>query len=300
MGQRLRKFFVLSVLLCFVLWPHPARAEGPHRAGLIVVYAPDDVYSVCVTFNEPELTGVDLLRRAGLRVIGAASPGMGEAICKIGAVGCDFPGEECFCQCSGTPCAYWSYWYWEKGTWVYSGKGAGNRKVHDGDIDAWVWGDGKAKPPMPRFEGSCASLGVPAPTATKRPLTPTPRITPTPQVAATGTPLPTATQAAQRTNTPLEFCSATATCSPTRPPTLTPLPTSTPEATLTVSPEASSGSPSLSPTSISGVQPSGRNELETSQQRSAGSQYGAFVGLALFLLLLIGCAVYLRKRQSLH
>lgn len=295
--RMLRTSLILSVLL-FVCLPCSTLAEGPHRAGLIVVYAPNNVYSTCVTFSEPELTGAELLRRAGLRVVGSASPGMGEAICKIENTGCDFPAEDCFCQCSGAPCTYWSYWYWEKGTWVYSGKGAGSRKVRDGDIDAWVWGDGKVKPPMPNF-GSCVSLAVRTPTAMQGALTMTSTATSTPQPTETNTPLPTVTAIPQQTNTPLAVQSTTATHSPTKAlVTLTPLSTSTPVPTPTI---LSQTSPSLSLPSSSNTpenQASGEDMLSSTQQHTARRGYGAFIALVVVLLVLIGCAVYIRKRRS--
>jgi hypothetical protein len=136
-----------------------------------VVYGPDNVYSTCVTFGEAELPGAELLRRTGLRVVSWVLPGQGEAICKIGSTGCDFPGVECFCQCLSTPCRYWSYWYWQNGQWVYSGRGAGNRMVRDGGLDAWVWGDGNSQPPAIGSGSLCR--GIPpepaAPTATGAP-----------------------------------------------------------------------------------------------------------------------------------
>jgi len=114
------------------------QAQGANRAGLVVVYAQGSVFQTCVSFSEAELPGADLLRRGvgSNLVIGSVSPGIGEAICKIDDVGCIFPGEQCFCQCLGDPCIYWSYWNWKDGDWVYSGKGAGTRVVRHGDIDA--------------------------------------------------------------------------------------------------------------------------------------------------------------------
>ncbi len=123
------------------------RAEQPSRAGLVVVYAPDDVRTSCVTFDAAEVTGLELLQRSGLAIIQAGTTGVGDTVCKIDAVGCDFPGEHCFCQCLSTPCTFWSYWYWQDGEWTFSQRGAALRRVSDGAVDAWVWGDGQTPPP---------------------------------------------------------------------------------------------------------------------------------------------------------
>jgi hypothetical protein len=123
------------------------RADAPSRAGLVIVYAPDDVRTTCVTFDSDEVTGLELLQRAGLDVIQAGTAGVGASVCKIDAVGCDYPGEHCFCQCLSTPCTFWSYWYWQNGDWAFSQWGASSRRVTDGAVEAWVWGDGQTPPP---------------------------------------------------------------------------------------------------------------------------------------------------------
>ena len=300
MSQRiLWVLLLLSAFLLFVPLPYPAFAEGPHRAGLIVVYGPDNVYSTCVTFSEAELPGTELLRRAGLRVVSLASPGMSEAICKIGNIGCDFPGEECFCQCLGTPCTYWSYWYWEKGDWVYSGKGAGSRKVRDGDVDAWVWGEGNVKPPMPNFEASCVPLPA-RHTATRRPPTPVPTATDTPQPTVTNTPPPIVTRVPQQTNTPSRVYPETSTCSPTNTlvATSTPRSTPTPVSTLSASSQGSPYPMFLSPSDMPEAQTPGADVPVSPQRYAARTNYGAFVVLALVLLLLVGYAAYVRKRRE--
>ncbi|MHB1294545.1 MAG: hypothetical protein ACYC4R_06070 [Anaerolineae bacterium] len=148
MPKLLRTFSLCLLLLAaFGVLPQSARAQDPNRAGVVVVLSPDRVITQCVSFSESQLTGAELLRRAGLRVVTSQSGGIGETICKVEDTGCDFPGQDCFCQCPGATCNYWSYWYWENGDWVYSGRGASNRQVVNGGLDAWVWGDGKTKPP---------------------------------------------------------------------------------------------------------------------------------------------------------
>lgn len=222
---------IILALLWLTSWfgapaSEPAQAQGANRAGLIVVFGPNNVLQTCIAFEESEIPGAELLRRAGLNVIGQVSPGIGEAICKIENVGCNFPAQHCFCQCMGAPCVYWSYWYWENGAWIYSGRGAGTRMVRNGGIDAWVWGNDQTTPPNIAFEQLC------------QPPTSTPAPTNTPQPTATDTPQPTATETPSPTETP----QPTETPWPTEtslPPTETAEPTSTetPEPTWTSTPQ---------------------------------------------------------------
>lgn len=132
------------------------RADDAPRAGLVLVYGPDDVQTLCIRLDVPEITGMELLERAGLPVIQESTAGVGSTVCKIDAVGCDFPGEHCFCQCLGTPCSFWSYWYWQDGDWVFAQRGATTRRVRDGAIEAWVWGDGQTSPPIIDPAAICA------------------------------------------------------------------------------------------------------------------------------------------------
>ena len=122
----------------------------------MLVYGPDDVQTLCIRLDVPEITGMELLERAGLPVIQESTAGVGSTVCKIDAVGCDFPGEHCFCQCLGTPCSFWSYWYWQDGDWVFAQRGATTRRVRDGAIEAWVWGDGQTSPPIIDPAAICA------------------------------------------------------------------------------------------------------------------------------------------------
>jgi len=125
---------------------YPALAQEPgNRAGLIIEYGPDRAETLCVTFAEDSITGSDLLLRSGLSV-GMQSGGLGVQVCQIEDVGCEPGREPCWCQCLSSPCAYWTYFQWKDGAWAYAPLGATRRAVHDGDVDAWVWGDGKTAP----------------------------------------------------------------------------------------------------------------------------------------------------------
>jgi hypothetical protein len=280
-----RALLLLALLSPFLLGGWPARAVQANRAGLIVVYGTGNTFSTCVSFSEAGLSGAELLRRAGLTVI-SQSTWQGEAICKINTVGCNVP-TQCFCQCPGNPCVYWGYWVLQGGNWVYSGMGASSRIVHNGDVDAWVWGNDSTTPPALGLDVLCAAAQaatitptvtrtpLPTFTATAAPATATLSPTPTPTgvpptathtgVPATPTPTsvslyapPTQTAIAQATQTALagptstpwsayDSMTSTPVPSSTPGPTDTPLPTATLTETPSPTPEADAATPSLTP-----------------------------------------------------
>ena len=172
-------------------------AQGPNRAGIVVSFD-NTTRSACIEFEEQEISGAELLNRAGFDVVAAGS-GRGAAVCMIDDVGCADPND-CWCQCHGATCRYWAYFTLEDGNWLYSAVGASQRKVHDGDVDGWTWGLGAAgsaaKPASTTFEEICPEE-IPQPPVTPPPAAPTmPEVGPTTTAveAATTTPLsPTAT-----------------------------------------------------------------------------------------------------------
>jgi hypothetical protein len=116
-------------------------AQAGSRAALVVVHADGSVRMACVSFDEPQLTGAQLLSRSGFQYSEDAGNAMGIMICSIDGEGCDFPQSSCLCRCE-TPgeCTYWSYFNrTNEGGWVYSPLGPSGRAVADGDVDAWVW-----------------------------------------------------------------------------------------------------------------------------------------------------------------
>lgn len=228
-----RLLLALAGLLCLLGPFSTVRADQSNRAGLIVVFPEGEPFAACVEFPEAELAGAEVLRRSGLRIVAAYNPGLGEAICKIEDLGCDFPGDDCFCECQGTPCNFWAYWYWQDGDWVYSGRGASNRTLRDGDMDAWVWGDGETQPPLLDFAALCApptetatATIEPTDTATATPVPPTETSTLVPTATETPTTQPAAPSAGERQ--PLPTSTETTTVLATATPSRTPTHTSTP------------------------------------------------------------------------
>ncbi|MHB9033035.1 MAG: hypothetical protein ACYC6L_08305 [Anaerolineae bacterium] len=301
-----------------------SQAQGSNHASLVVVFGTNDVFNSCVSFSEPEISGVDLLKRAGLTLLSQQVAGVGESVCKIEEVGCNYPGEACFCKCLGSPCSYWSYWTWNAGEWIYSGRGASQTMVQPGSIQAWVWGDGQTQPPVVGPQGVCGGGGLqqaatetpvqptdaggynPYPeqtlansTATYAPAeTPIPSLTPQSYPAATGS-APTATAGTSApSSTPAQAvtaASAAASPSSTIPPaTAAALATRTLQAlTATTRPDRSASVVARAATNaaLTGVPPVTPGAIE---RRS----YWAFLGIALLLAALIGYVLLVRRQRA--
>lgn len=171
-----------TLLLWLLLATGVALAQEPdlQQAGLIIVGEQGAITTVCVTFTEPELTGLSLMERAGA-ALKVRSGGGGTAICEINGLGC--PATDCFCQCKTAPCQYWSYFHRQTdGTWSYSARGADSWPILAGAVDAWVWGDGTVSPP----DLSVAEICAPVVNST-----PVPAMTPSPELPLETLPLET-------------------------------------------------------------------------------------------------------------
>lgn len=180
----------LGVLLLAVPPASPLSAQGPHRAALVVDFGDGRVLVRVVAFSEEAISGVELLQRSGLDVALMGGLG-GMALCAVEGVGCPPTPQDCFCQCRGGECRYWAYFVLQGGTWVYSSTGASGRLLRDGDVDGWVWGDGRTPPPLRTWEEiyALAPTEGPAPASpaipTDAPLLPSPRPTALPAFSPT-------------------------------------------------------------------------------------------------------------------
>ena len=244
------------LLLTALLVPVPATAQEPtyHRAGLVVVHGDGQVVTRCVTFVGAEITGIDLLARSGLAATFSPFGGLGYGVCAIDGEGC--AAQDCFCQCQGSPCAYWTYSHRQPdGAWAISGLGASAWMLRDGDVDGWVWGDGSTTPPTLAFAAICPASATPA--SASGASSPIPGATPTP-VATTPAPIASPT-------------SAVPTAPPITSPTLSP---STPSPTVT--PTATASAPTLAATTIP--------EIPAVASANPPTNYFLFAGLALSLL----------------
>jgi len=130
-------------------------SQATGRAVFVVGYPDGSFTTTCVRFEGAEISGEALLRTSGVPVAMDTTNPMGPLVCSIGDQGCDFPGEACLCACRGTGgCSYWAYLNWRPPDgWSYGVQGAGQRRLSDGDMDAWIWleralpGDDLPRPP---------------------------------------------------------------------------------------------------------------------------------------------------------
>ena len=128
--MRIRKtrFCLLGVLIVLALWAigdvGVMHADGPQRVGLVVDFGDGRVETTCVTFEEAEITGMDVLLRAGYEVVTGYGGG---AVCQINGRGC--PSSNCLgCHPTGDGgWIYWAYFHLEDGHWSYSQLGAAAR-----------------------------------------------------------------------------------------------------------------------------------------------------------------------------
>ena len=137
--------------------------QQDNRAALVIRFGEDRVETFCVPFDEEEITGYELLQRSGLAVE-VEEVGMGVSVCRVTELGCS--ANNCFCQCQGGACEYWSYWLLRDGQWQYAVAGPSLSEVQHGDVQGWSWGAGSVSeaiaPPEMTFEEVC----IPEPVAT--------------------------------------------------------------------------------------------------------------------------------------
>jgi hypothetical protein len=152
------------LLLAACRAPEPATAMVSGRAGLIVGHGDGSFSATCVGFEGSDIRGEDLLRASGLAFSLDSGNALGSLVCSIAGEGCAFPDEACLCRCRGAgPCSYWAYFNWDADNgWVYAVQGATLRRLHDGDMDAWIWldralaaGDVPVPPAEMTFETVC-------------------------------------------------------------------------------------------------------------------------------------------------
>jgi len=216
----------------------PARADGTHRVALIVMHGDGSTTPRCVSFSEDGISGAEVLRRAGLNVRFTSYAGFGAGVCAIDGKGCPLEGQDCFCQCPGSTCNYWSYWHWRDGRWQYSQVGAEGYQAHNGDVEGWIWGDAKSTPPAIPFDQICEPPTAVPPTDTPIPPTNTPAPPTHTPAPPTHTPAPPTHTPAPPTHTPVPPATNTAvpaTLTPV-PPTHTPIPTNAGPPTATIVP----------------------------------------------------------------
>ncbi len=320
-----RRVCILLLPLCLLaLLPVRGQAQdGPNRAGLVVQYGDGSVTTICVSFAEDQITGLELLARSGLPYI-VQQAGIGAAVCKIGNDGCNYPAEDCFCKRDGTRSIYWAYQTLVEGSWRYSNLGVSNTRVRNGDVQGWAWGVGDTNqgtlPPLYTFAQICESATL-SQSPTEVPPTEAPP-TEVPPTAAPPTAVPPtqppATVAAP-TQPPATSMPATVAPATSVPPTaLPPSPVSTTLPTLVQSPTRAASTATIASTTSSaaamatdgaatptgqaaGVAAAPTVSGDAANRVAADGQGGnllAFALLALVLLAGIGFIIWRRRGQA--
>ncbi len=149
-SRRVQRIALALLLLLVVGVPSPggaAQAAHANSAGLVIRHGDGSVLYFLVQFSEAQISGTQLLERAGVSIDVTPYAGIGEAICRIDGEGC--PATDCFCKSFANPAVYWRYHkLGPDGNWVFLPSGPDAREVHNGDIDGWSWSskDGELPP----------------------------------------------------------------------------------------------------------------------------------------------------------
>lgn len=161
--QHRHKVALTLLLLLTIGLPQLSRAQPmqTNHAGLIIRHGDGRIITACVAFDEPNISGITLLDRAGINYLAQNTNG-NAAICQLDGEGCSYPADDCFCHCKGAECAYWAYQHLNGGRWNYATSGASSATVSPGHVEGWAWGTGTiqtgAQPPVLTFEQICADI----------------------------------------------------------------------------------------------------------------------------------------------
>ncbi len=154
------KPLALLAMLFVVFWitSNDLHAQDKNRAAIVISYDDQQIETACVEFEEPQISGLDLVQQSGLE-LEIEAQGLGALVCSINDAGC--PASDCLCQCrSGGECIYWSYWHQLKDGWRYAEAGANGYLVEPGSVEGWAWGPGAESqaipPPEISFEDICS------------------------------------------------------------------------------------------------------------------------------------------------
>jgi hypothetical protein len=173
--RRASRFIAILIVALATLWSMPPgmRAQSGNQAALVIRHGQNDVRTACVKFDEPRISGYELLQKSGFDLqIGVQ--GLGSLVCSINDTGC--PASDCLCQCKGGgECIYWSYWHRLDDSWQYSQGGASLYMVAPGEVEGWSWGPGAVNqavpPPDISFDEVCltetVNTSTPSPPATQ-------------------------------------------------------------------------------------------------------------------------------------
>ncbi|HEX7103063.1 MAG TPA: hypothetical protein VF201_10515 [Nitrolancea sp.] len=184
MRQRLLRVALCALaLLLFTATSSIAATPAPrlNGAGLVIKHGDGSVLYFYVQFGEPQITGEQLLERAGVQLDITPYAGIGTGVCMIDHEGC--PSSNCFCKSFAVPSVYWRYHSLNAdGKWVYRASGPTQRIVHDGDVDGWSWSSEDGDLPATSIDAIAKLNGI-----TRSPANGTQVATPAPSPAALDT-----------------------------------------------------------------------------------------------------------------
>ncbi len=111
--------------------------DGRNHAGVIIDYGDGTFETACVAFDEPSITGHQLMTRTGIPYETVSYPS-GDALTAIREV-------------SATGTFYWSYWYRDPvtDTWQSYPVGFDDATITDGSVDGWHFVDWNVWPSPP-------------------------------------------------------------------------------------------------------------------------------------------------------
>lgn len=134
----------LFLLLAGGLIAAPAQAA---QAGIVIDLGGGNVTTQCVKFQGPMITAFDLLQLSGLDFTFQNFGTLGAAICSVEEVGCQFPAEACFCQCTGVgPCNFFGFYILEDGEFVFADVGISSQILRNKDVIALSFGEQTTAP----------------------------------------------------------------------------------------------------------------------------------------------------------
>jgi len=176
---------LLSALVILVALTSGAGPAQPTRAagavGIVVRHGDGRILYAYVPLTSDRMTGAEALQKSGLALNVAVGGAYGTAVCSIDDEGCASPKENCFCKSYGSPSFYWHYYArGPDGAWRTASIGAGNRVLHDGDVDGWSWTSGDSELASVTLANIAAAVQ-------------SPNATPTSSTAPVGTDAPSAT-----------------------------------------------------------------------------------------------------------
>ena len=135
-------WLLLALTLLGALAEPPGHARASENvAGLVVLDEDGDLGYALVTFEEEEISGLELLRRSGADPVTVSFGGLGEGVCGIGETGCAVDAcRKRMCQTGSPDSPFWqSFRAGEDAAWEPLQLGASADRVRDGDVRLWAW-----------------------------------------------------------------------------------------------------------------------------------------------------------------